>query len=239
MSESARGKATSGKSGTDNNSTECPTCGRTDFKSLKGLRQHHTRSHGESIAKVELECDGCGEIYKRWKSQLDESENGYCSPECYHEHYEQASGLESPQTKAVEYECDYCGGVCLKRPSRLGRADNLYCSRECADLDHSERMRLDGNPRWEGGDYENYYGDNWQEQRQQALSRDNHKCQSCGVESSGATLSVHHIRKMRYYKDEYDAPEWWKRANKLSNLVTLCRSCHGRWEGIPLKPQLR
>jgi len=25
-------------------------------------------------------------------------------------------------------------------------------------------------------------------------------------------------------------------ANRLSNLVTLCRGCHSRWEGIPLFP---
>jgi len=240
MSEKAAlGKATdsSADDGKDS-SVECPTCGQS-CKSLKGMRQHHTRSHGESVAKVTLSCDGCGSEFKRWKSQLDGSDKKYCSPDCYHENFEQKTGEQSPQSNMITVECGHCGKQHKRRPSRVQRANTVYCSRECADKDHSERMVGEGNPRWIDGQYVSDYGPNWSEKRQEALDRDNHLCQYCAAGVNDAILSVHHIRKMRYYHQEYDKPECYSRANKLSNLVTLCLSCHGQWEGIPLKPQLR
>lgn len=238
MSESASGEADSGSDGGGKDSSVCPTCGQV-CKSAKGKRQHHKRSHGESIAKVTLECEGCGTDIKRWKSQLDKAEKKYCSNECYHSNYEQPSGPESSRYNRVEVECGYCGEAHLRRPSRIERVETLYCSRECADKDHSKRMQGAGNPKWDGGDYDDYYGPNWKEQRQKAIERDNSECQYCGHDGTEIKLSVHHIQKVRSFKAEYDAPEWWKRANELNNLITLCRSCHGLWEGIPLKPQRR
>jgi len=85
--------------------------------------------------------------------------------------------------------------------------------------------------RWQGG-YDPYYGDNWHRQRRRALNRDGNKCQSCEIGSEkhrkkhGAGLDVHHIVPLR----EFDAPE---RANRLENLITLCRNCHNRLEDKP------
>jgi 5-methylcytosine-specific restriction endonuclease McrA len=50
---------------------------------------------------------------------------------------------------------------------------------------------------------------------------------------------VHHIRPLRVFKEEYDEPEWYELANDLDNLVSLCASCHHKWEGIPLRPDKR
>lgn len=70
-----------------------------------------------------------------------------------------------------------------------------------------------------------YYGSNWPEQREKALRRDGWRCRGCGLTMrahrciwSGG-LHVHHRTKFREF-EEYEA------ANRLENLVTLCRGCH-------------
>jgi len=94
----------------------------------------------------------------------------------------------------------------------------------------SENKLGNDNPAWKGG-YDPYYGPNWKEQRRKALDRDNGTCQGCGRTASdlGQRPDVHHITPFREFDD-------YEEANKLSNLVCLCRSCHGEWEGIPLSP---
>jgi len=83
----------------------------------------------------------------------------------------------------------------------------------------------------------NQYGPNWLRQRNQALLRDAHTCQVCGlVETTflkvegGAThppakggLHVHHKQPFRNYASFVEA-------NQLDNLITLCPACHRRAE---------
>lgn len=81
----------------------------------------------------------------------------------------------------------------------------------------------------------NYYGPNWQEQREKALRRDGYVCQDCRMTNSehyreyGQSLHMHHIRRFRGF-DHYEE------ANRIVNLVTLCQSCHGKWEGTGEAP---
>lgn len=90
------------------------------------------------------------------------------------------------------------------------------------------------NPNWKGG-YEPYYGPNWYEKRREALERDSYNCQVCGitngehVEKTGSELSVHHIRPIRQFEST-------EKANQLDNLITLCKTCHRKWEGVPVIP---
>lgn len=87
-------------------------------------------------------------------------------------------------------------------------------------------FRGEKNPRWRGG-YEPYYGPNWYFQRDKRLKRDKY-CQRCGTNED---LVVHHIVPFREF-----GREGYKEANKLSNLITLCRSCHRSVEnGQPLR----
>lgn len=92
---------------------------------------------------------------------------------------------------------------------------------------------------WKGG-HDGYYGPNWREQRKKALIRDQSRCQRCRkTPTSGDNIHVHHRKSRREYRQEYDDPEWWERANRLENLITLCHNCHAKWEHIPLKFDLR
>jgi DEAD/DEAH box helicase domain-containing protein len=77
----------------------------------------------------------------------------------------------------------------------------------------------------------NDYGPNWQEQRQKALARDNHRCRTCGATAQpGQGLHVHHLRPFREYGYVSGRNRNYERANRLDNLLTLCASCHRRAE---------
>ncbi len=83
------------------------------------------------------------------------------------------------------------------------------------------------NPNWAGG-YEKYYGSDWESQRKKAIQRDGGECQVCGSKN----IHVHHIRPFRTFGLENH-----EKANELDNLICLCPEHHGKWEGVPLRPQ--
>lgn len=79
----------------------------------------------------------------------------------------------------------------------------------------------------------NYGGYIWQKARNRAIRRDGHECQRCGCEQSdhveryGRGLEAHHIVPFREFDDR-------EKAHELSNLITLCRPCHKKLEGLPI-----
>lgn len=97
------------------------------------------------------------------------------------------------------------------------------------------------HPAWEGGIPQ--YGPGWNPKKRRAVrERDGRACcdPNCSVtqeehiQEYGEKLHVHHLRKAR----DVDDPE---ERNSKNNLITLCRSCHLRWERISktgLVPQI-
>jgi 5-methylcytosine-specific restriction endonuclease McrA len=75
------------------------------------------------------------------------------------------------------------------------------------------------NRRWKGGT-PNWRGFAWRIQRRRAKERDGHECRRCPATTG---LSVHHVKKPQETGGEWD--------NRLENLETLCRSCHGKHHG--------
>lgn len=110
-----------------------------------------------------------------------------------------------------------------------------------------ERASGENHPHWKEEIESLPWAPNWPQQRQRALNRDDFECQTpgCGVTREihrnrhEKDLHVHHIVPRRQFVDDqenYDA----KRANALSNLVTLCREHHRFWERMsPLQPDIR
>jgi len=69
----------------------------------------------------------------------------------------------------------------------------------------------------------NDYGPNWAAQRNAARARDSYRCQMCGAPEQGRQHDVHHKIPFRQFAG-------YRLANRLENLVTLCRACHQRAE---------
>ena len=151
------------------------------------------------------------------------------------------SGINHPNWIGgkANYICDYCGKPFRKYPSHR-KAEYKCCSLSCATkikhltdvkcgfqkghepYDTSNRQPLRGSkhPMWKGGHTRKYRysirGRSWKEIREEVIRLDRNRCQVCGRTKR---LNVHHIIPFRYTKD-----------NSLTNLITLCRSCHMRWD---------
>jgi len=207
--------------------SHCPTCNK-GYTNYQGVKVHHSREHGESLAKTDIYCERCGDFYKRVYECLEQKYT-HCDDCREIVKSERVSGEKNPQHGTgdiVEYECRHCGEHRKELKSSAGVG--AFCDKECRD----KHQRGEQHPMWNGGK-EGYYGPLWETQREKALERDNYQCQSCGVSDENATigLNVHHITE---YK-EFDKDE---NAHDLDNLVCLCISCHNKWEGIPVKPTL-
>ena len=210
----------------------CPTCG-VGYTNDYGVKLHHSREHGESIAKVDIYCERCGDFYKEvYESTADHySVCDDCRPKVKSE---RVMGEKNPQFgtgETIEFDCKYCGEH-KEQPARNNNR-GVFCDGECRNAWLREEHCGENHPWWKGGVSDYYYGPNWEEQREKCLERDNYRCQDCGVSNEDATiaLNAHHIVPFR----EFDERE---RANRVENLVSLCLSCHGRWEGIPVRPKL-
>lgn len=75
------------------------------------------------------------------------------------------------------------------------------------------------------------YGPDWQEQRAKTRARDGYRCAECGTaETSGRQHDVHHRVPFRAFGYTAGFNRNDLVANRLENLVLLCRRCHQRLE---------
>jgi len=281
MSESASGEASNSCSDNDKDSSVCPTCGRDDFASPTGMKQHHARSHGESLSGEKVACSYCGGVYRETPSRIERAKHNYCSTDCYDNHKtKRFEGKDNPAYKGGGYvecewcsdefwlspasdykycshscsskayhskkdkhhnynsqfvECHTCGSELERTEWRIERQDKHFCNENCYTK-YKSTLIGEKHPSYNGG-YGQNYGPNWDEQRDKARKRDNYNCQRCGVTESeqGREMDVHHIKRIGWFKDNYEEPEWYERGNDLDNLTCYCRGCHQIWEGIPLR----
>lgn len=181
-------------------------------------------------SRVTKECDGCGEEFKVYPYREDSAR--FCSKECAIDNIEPKTGSDHPNWKGdeLEYTCQNCGDSFRQHGHAF---PSKYCSKDCYREASKELFKGENNPVWRGG-WEWYYGANWQEQRKKAIARDDHRCQDCGKPEYKMRRSpdVHHKKRIGWFREEYDNPEWWQKANRLDNLVTLCQPCHKKreWE---------
>ena len=127
---------------------ECPTCGRTDFKSVRGMKRHHALKHDESLSVVELECGYCGETYEKRADREERSE--FCSEACHSSWREEE--WTHPAKDHVKLECEYCGES-YKRPRRRVESSR-FCSRECKGEWRAENLTGEDHWSWGGGGVE-------------------------------------------------------------------------------------
>ena len=238
MSESASGEATSSSDAT-NKEFSCPSCDQS-FDTEYGVKQHHAKTHDEKL-RATVECSWCGNELERIPAEAERNENHFCNThECKAMYQsEPYSGEGNPNYKGGEVSCTWCDDDLDRDMNQIERSDHFFCGgKDCKAKWQSKHVRGEDHPRWMGG-YDGYYGPNWPEERLQAVIRDQARCQTCGATPMTCTdtLLVHHLIPMRVFKQEYDGQEIYDRANRLDNLLVLCKVCHMTWEGIPLRPQ--
>lgn len=203
----------------------CPSCERS-FDTEHGMKVHHVGAHDESLAKVDCECETCGERFREFQSRIERGKGRFCSQKCKHS----AGG--------VTVVCYRCGEQTERH--RVERYDNQYCSRECYFAMREERGEnavgwIDG--RFGNPEYFRNYNKRFRENRKKALQRDNETCQSCGLSNQEHVkgydhgLYVHHIQPLASFGVSGDGHD-------LQNLVSLCIQCHRDWEGVPLNPEV-
>lgn len=127
----------------------------------------------------------------------------FCSRRC--------QGLYKTSVGKVQRLCRTCGkeySVCLAQIADRGSA---YCSRACMHTG----MRTRTGPRVAY----------WRRTSRQVKARDGNCCQLCQVTDR---LEVHHIVPSDTYTDDEQQV-----ADRPSNLITLCSSCHRRAEYDP------
>lgn len=216
----------------------CTTCGETierkpsdaDGNNFCGRECYHEWRRNEWDAdalkkrKETLVCELCGDEFEVHPYRADDAR--FCSRECADRYKKGKTGPEANRWKGAKetFVCENCGDEFEEYPYRN---DCRYCSEACYREASKEIFAGDGNPVWRGGRVDNY-GPNWEEQRERALERDGHTCQECGMHADDMDRSpdVHHKKRLGWFKEEYDAPEWYEKGNRLENLITLCVSCH-------------
>lgn len=174
----------------------------------------------------EYKCYICNESFQRLDSKAKNNNKQFCSRECVNEWKSQLTGEDAFAWKDKSpVSCEWCGKEFFVKPFKEKNQDNFFCDIEnCFSRWWMENYSGKNAPTWRGG-YKDYYGESWNEQRMNALNRDDFKCKKCSVEQKDLDeeLSVHHIEPFRNFDESSEA-------NKLENLVSLCRSCHMKVE---------
>lgn len=78
---------------------KCPTCGEV-FDNQHGMKIHHSRKHGESIAGITVSCSVCNEDVTRRPHRVDRDRDNFCSLECLRIHNNEEQGYEKEELVA-------------------------------------------------------------------------------------------------------------------------------------------
>lgn len=179
----------------------------------------------KTLPPIKRRCPTCNQAFTIQPYELNTPRRiaRYCSRECYMSSPSfppptwTTTGLSFPerQMPATEATCERCNESFPILPGH--RKNRRFCSTDCwyeHVREHPEEWTFFKR------DYERYYGPNWREQARRARKRDGYTCQRCGVHQTKPALDVHHIRRFAAFKGDYES------ANRLENLITLCKTCH-------------
>lgn len=156
----------------------------------------------------------------------------------------EAAGLDVNHRIGVSemVPCAECGTQVSRTPSRLDRSNNHFCSTDCYHDWYSDNLHGPAHPLWDPDKKTIPWGSNWNKKRLLALQRDGYKCRICGMtrdehqDEYGADVHVHHLSPRREFWDGTSFNS--DKANRLSNLVTLCAVHHRFYEYLPVRPQV-
>jgi 5-methylcytosine-specific restriction endonuclease McrA len=166
--------------------------------------------------RVQITCAQCGQPHSMKRNQALKGSVHFCGRACKDEY----DRLHPHRYHDLQAPCSFCGATIKITERMVGK--RRFCSRTCANLSHSVLIKGQGNPRYLHGHAENKYPAEFHRLRPEIRKRDGYQCRVCGMttEQHGSELPVHHIDFERTHNVE-------------SNLITLCKWCHGKMHGRP------
>lgn len=197
----------------------------SEWQSRRKTGKAHPR-----YSRVLLECDWCGDKLERIQSRAKNYERQFCDGGCKGDYYSE-NPAELHNQDRVTVNCATCGSELERRKHRVEQNERHFCDRECKGQWWSEHVAGEDHPNWQGG-FDDYYGENWPQQRRRARKREQYRCFFCGLHDGacqlvhGRELEVHHVQR----KDDFDD---LGEANRIGNLLTLCRRCHHSLHNTP------
>lgn len=186
-----------------------PECGITQ----KGVRGRKPGKWGI------FTCKWCGKEFEAYVYRNPTM----CSAQCRSEY-----GARQPKPNArkpeiyVTKNCSECGKEYQTTTHQMRLRGSSCCSRACV-AKRVSRTKTGIHHHNYRGRPSTYRGANWSKQQRAAIKRDNYCCGVCGVKVGKRKHdhAVHHITPFREFQGDYI------KANDLSNLITVCRKCHG------------
>jgi endogenous inhibitor of DNA gyrase (YacG/DUF329 family) len=226
----------------------CPVCGETFWMRKRNEHEYcSNKCKGVALSTRRLGTDVLMSEEKLRERYIDQrmtmdaiaGEIG-CVPSVVHDALDR-HGI--PARTRTDYDIKYKGGKESQTCPECGVVFKAWpsstyerCSMECQGEWRSRVLVGEKSPTYTGGEV--LYGRGWNETKKETVrERDDHQCQSCGMAQEqhlrqhDQKLHVHHIVKARLFDDD-------ELRNNDNNLVTMCLTCHGEWEGIPLRPQI-
>jgi hypothetical protein len=186
-------------------------------------------------SSVEVTCAYCGTLFCKRPAQLKYTTKHFCNMTCMGKwQTENWNGKDNPNYNSVDCTCAICGKEFVRAPCDIRTVAGNFCSSKCSAAWKSQNRSGVNSPYWQGGKVD-YRGPNWSQQRDKARERDKYRCRRCKVHETqlSYTLTVHHIIPFRSFGiDRYEE------ANQLTNLICLCRACHGYIEKSKTPVQL-
>jgi excisionase family DNA binding protein len=162
----------------------------------------------ERHESVVVECDTCKKGFLLHNYRAGKTKKNYCSRKC------------RKTSKIIN--CDWCKKEIIRVPAQIEKHN--FCSTSCMGKYQTKNYSGKNSKHWLG-DYQKYYGSDWNHQRNAARERDNFECQICGIKETVKQHDVHHKKAFATFGIERH-----KEANELNNLITLCNSCHSKIE---------
>jgi 5-methylcytosine-specific restriction endonuclease McrA len=169
-------------------------------------------SRGRRVNYVDLNCQHCGVEFSLPEKTAESSDRKYCRKACF---------LAATKAVKVQRECAECGSSFDLPQSQLKHKHGKYCSNKCKYKGQAKAVSGEGSGRYIHGECISHYSVYFPVSLRRAIrARDGNRCRLCGLngDNHDTKLPVHHIN--------YD-----KMDDRLSNLITLCKYCHGTMHG--------
>ena len=184
--------------------------------------REHQRFKRQQDALHIFTCEQCGKQFSMIRSRKQHN-HVFCGLSC-------ACSFSHPRQR-ITVTCEHCQKQYEVHPSKVSLNKHFYCCRECRALS----IMGQNNPAYRSGwGRKREYSANWKRQRRAAILRDNAQCQVCHkIPKRQRYLHVHHIVPAFTFNGN------WEQANDLSNLISLCSTCHKKAEIGLLPLQVR